>query len=76
MTTTPITPRRIRYRYGNPERSFNTIATPPISAAHVKRFTISEAMSVPRPALNPTRSRTRSKTGRFEIAATRPHISE
>jgi hypothetical protein len=33
-------------------------------------------MSVPSAALNPTRSRTASKTAFFETAATRPHISE
>ena len=63
-------------RYGRPESSWSTIATPPTSAAQVIRFTTEEATSVPSPALKPTRSRTRSNTGRFEIAATRPHISE
>ena len=33
-------------------------------------------MSVVRPAENPTRSRTASKTAFCEMAATRPHISE
>ena len=52
------------------------IATPPTSAAHVIRFTTCEAIRVASPAPNPARSRTRSKTGRFATAATRPHISE
>jgi hypothetical protein len=49
---------------------------PPTSAARVIRFTTSDAISVLRPALNPTRSRTASKTAFFETAATRPLISE
>ena len=44
---------RISTRYGRPESSCSTIAMPPTSAAHVSRFTISEAISVPRPALKP-----------------------
>ena len=52
------------------------IATPPISAAQVIRFTIPAATRVRRAAWTPVRSRTRSNTGRFVTAATRPHISE
>ena len=49
---------------------------PPTSAARVIRLTISEETSAPRPTPKPIRSRIASKTGRFETAATRPHISE
>jgi hypothetical protein len=57
------------------ETSEMAIATPAISAVTVSRLMKKEAIRLISPKFGPSRSRTRSNTGRPQIAATRPLIS-
>src|SRR4051794_10221226 len=51
------------------------MATPASSAVNVSRLMKNDATRLAAPKRGPSRSRTRSKTGRPAMAATRPHIS-
>ena len=52
-----------------------TSASPPISAATVSRLMKKDAPRFTNAHRAPSRSRTMSNTGRFDIVATRPAIS-
>ena len=51
------------------------MATPAISAVNVSMLMKNDAARLAAPKRGPRRSRTRSNTGRWQIAATRPLIS-
>ena len=58
-----------------PASSEMAMATPASSAVRVSRLMKNDASRLARPNRGPSRSRTRSNTGRPDTAATRPHIS-